>query len=114
VGIQRVGLAVVAGVEEPDPGRELGWDVHYVLAGLEQTLGQWSAGAVASLDRPNPLGPRLRVGPHRGVPGLVGAEPARAEQPLVTVDDLDGGRELVGIDPDDHLRHRVLLLPSYG
>jgi hypothetical protein len=110
VGIQRVGLAVVAGVEEPDPGRELGRHVHHVLAGLEQTLGQWSAGAVASLDRPDPLRPRLRIGPHRGVTGLVGAEPARAEQLLVAVDDLDGGRELVGIDPDDHLRHRVLLL----
>src|SRR5665647_3086008 len=36
--------------------------------------------------------------------------PARAEQLVVTVDDLDGGRELVGIDPDDHLRHSVRLL----
>ena len=52
-----------------------------MLAGPEQTLGQWSAGAVASLDRPDPLGPGLRVGPYRGVAGLVGAEPAAAEQP---------------------------------
>ncbi len=62
------------------------------------------------LDRPDAVGPVLRVGPHRGVAGLVGTEPARAKQPLVAVDDLDRGRQLVGIDPDDHLRHSVLLL----
>ena len=34
----RVGLAVVAGVEEPHPGGELGWDVEDVLAGLRESL----------------------------------------------------------------------------
>ncbi|MEJ7705938.1 MAG: hypothetical protein WKF82_00915 [Nocardioidaceae bacterium] len=78
-----VGLAVVAGVEEPDPGGELGRDIDDVLAGLEQPLGERTADAVGALDGPDPLGPGLRVGPHRGVAGLVGAEPARAEQLLV-------------------------------
>ena len=106
VGVAGIGLAVVAGVEEPHPGSELGRHVHDVLAGLEEPLRQRPAGAVASLDRPDPLRPVLRIGPHRGVAGLVGAEPARAEQLLASVDDLDRRRQLVGIDPDDHLRHR--------
>jgi hypothetical protein len=37
--IQRVGLAVVAGIEQPDPGRQFGRDVNDVLAGLDQPLG---------------------------------------------------------------------------
>jgi hypothetical protein len=53
--------------------------------------------------------PGLRVGSHRLVAGSVGGEPARAEQLLAIVDDLDGGRELVGIDPDDDLL--LVLLP---
>ena len=73
VGVAGIGLAVVAGVEEPDPGGELGRHVHDMLAGLEQTLRQRAAGAVGSLDRPDPVGPGLHVGPHRGVAGLVGA-----------------------------------------
>jgi hypothetical protein len=40
VGAAGVGLAVVAGVEEPDPGCHLGRDVDDVLAGLEESLGQ--------------------------------------------------------------------------
>jgi hypothetical protein len=38
VGVQGVDLPVVAGVEQPDPGRELGRDIHNVFAGLEQPL----------------------------------------------------------------------------
>jgi len=107
VGVAGIGLAVVAGIEEPDPGGQFGWDVHDVLAGLEESLGQWGADAVASLDRPDPVGPGLRVRSHRGVAGLVGAEPTGAQEFLVTVDDLDRGRQFVGIDPDDHLRHNT-------
>ena len=47
VRIKCVGLAVVAGVEEPDPGSELGWYVDDALAGLEQPLGQGSTSALA-------------------------------------------------------------------
>ena len=113
VRIPGIGLAVVAGVEEPDPGSQLGRHVHHLLARLEEPLCQGSTGAVAALERPDPLRPSLCIVPHRGVAGLVGAEPAGTEQRLVPVDDLDGGRELVGIDPDDHLRHSVLLRVSY-
>jgi hypothetical protein len=110
VGVAGVCLAVVTDVEQPDPGGELRRDVDDVLASLQQSLGQWAAGAVAALNRPDPLRPGLRVDPHRGIPDPVGSEPAGAEQSLVSVDDLDGGRESVGIDPDDHLRHSVLLI----
>jgi len=113
VRIQRVGLAVVPGVEEPDPGSELGRDVDDASAGLEQPLGQGSTGSVGALDRPDPLRPRLRVPQHRRVAGLIGREPTRAEEPLAVVDDLDRGRQLVGIDPDDDLLHVLLPLFSY-
>jgi hypothetical protein len=99
VRVAGIGLAVVAGVEQPGSGGEFGRHVHNVLAGLEQTLGQRSAGTVAALDGSDPFGPVLRVSPHRGVAATVSAEPARAEESLVSVDDLDGGRQLMGSTP---------------
>ena len=44
VGVAGIGLAVVTGVEEPDPGRELGRDIDDVLARLEESLRQWTSG----------------------------------------------------------------------
>jgi hypothetical protein len=76
VGVVGVGLAVVAGVEEPDPGGELGRHVDHVFPVLKQSLGQGPSGAVAAIDRPNPLRPSLGVAAHRGVAGPVGGEPA--------------------------------------
>ena len=63
---------------------------------------------------PRPAAARLGVLAHRGVAGPVGGEPARSEQPLVMVDDLDRGRQLVGIHPDDDLLRlfHVLLPPG--
>jgi len=58
-----------------------------VLAVGEESLRQWSAGAVAALDRPDPLPPLRHGVPHRVVPGLVGAEPAGRQHRLVIVDD---------------------------
>jgi hypothetical protein len=49
VRVEGVGLAVVTGVEEPDPGGELGRDIDDVLAGLEEPLCQRG--------RPTPLAP---------------------------------------------------------
>jgi hypothetical protein len=69
----------------------LGRDVDDVLAALEESLGEWVAGAVAALDSSDPVGPAARVLPHRCVAGLVGGEATRAEQLLVLVDDLDRG-----------------------
>lgn len=97
-----VGLAVVAGVEEPDPGCELGWHVDDVFTVFEEPLCGRTPGPVASFDGPDPVHPGLRVAPHRCVAGAVGGEPPRAEQPLALIDDLDSGRQHVGIDPDNH------------
>jgi hypothetical protein len=103
-----VGLAVVAGVEQPDPGSQLRGDVDDSFAVLEEALRERPAGAVAALDRPDPLGPGSGVLAHRDVAGLVGGEPPGPEPLLVFVDDLDRGRQLVGIDPDDDLLHVML------
>jgi hypothetical protein len=89
VGIAGVGLAVVAGVEMPDPCRELRRDIDDLLAGLEQPLGQRSSDTVGAFDRPDPVRPRLRVGPHGLVAGLVSGEPTRTQQPFVLIHDLD-------------------------
>jgi len=75
VRIKSVGLAVVPGVEKPDPGSELRRDVDHLLASLEQPLGQGSTSAVGALNRPDPLRPRLRVPQQRRVAGLIGREP---------------------------------------
>lgn len=102
------------GVEEPDPGGELGWDVDDLFAVLEEPLGQRSACAVASLDCPDPLRPAVDVLAHRGVAGAIGGEPPRSKSLFVLVDDLDRGRQLVGIDPDDdalRMLPHVLLPP---
>jgi hypothetical protein len=48
VRVAGVGLAVVAGVEETDPGGELGRYVEDSLTGLEQPLGQGPSDTVGA------------------------------------------------------------------
>jgi hypothetical protein len=105
VRVQGIGLAVVAGVEEPDSSRQLRGHVDHLLAGLDQSLGQWASGAVGALDRPDAVRPLPDIAPQRGKAGVVSGEPAAPEQPFGGVEDLDRGRELVGINPDDHAMH---------
>ena len=63
VGVAGVGLAVVAGVEEPDPGGELGRHVHHLLTRLQQSPGQRASSTVAALDgRPGLLPAQARHG----------------------------------------------------
>ena len=76
-----------------------------VLPVGDQSLRQRPACAVAALDRPNPLRPRRDVLSHRGIAGLVGAEPSLGQHRLPLVDDLDRRGQLVGINPNEHLRH---------
>ena len=59
VGVGGVGLAALPGGEHPRPRGQLRWDVDDGLAVGEQPLGDVPADAVAALDRPDPLGPRL-------------------------------------------------------
>ena len=110
VRIARVGLAVMTGIEQAHSRGELGRHVNDLLAGFQEPLGQWSTGSVGALDSPDPVRPCLHVCAHRGVASLVGAEATRAQPLLVVIDDLDGGRQLVGIDPNNHSFH--LFLPS--
>jgi hypothetical protein len=106
-----VGLAVVTGVEQPRPGRELRGHVdHHLLTVGEQPLGQRAAGAGAALDRPGPLRPGRHVLAHSGVADLVGLEASGRQDFLAIVDDLDRRRKLVGIDPDENPCHAVLAL----
>jgi hypothetical protein len=86
-----VGLAVVTGVEQPDPSSELRRDVDNVLAVLEESLRQRAAGAVAALDRPDPLGLGAGVLAHRRVASPIGRESPRPKRLLVLINDFDGG-----------------------
>jgi hypothetical protein len=90
VRVVRVGLAVVAGVEHPRPGRQLRRHIHHMLTVGQQPLRQRASGTVAALDRPHPIRVGHDVSPHRRVPGLVRAEPAGRQDSLGLVDDLDG------------------------
>jgi hypothetical protein len=116
VGVVCVGLAVVPGIEQPGAGGELGGHVDHLLTVGQQPLRQRPAGAVAALDRPHPLRPTGDVLAHRGIAGLVGTEPARRQHRLATINHLDSGRQLVGIDPDEHPRHVALrsARPTYS
>jgi len=98
-----VGLAVVAGVEQSRPRGQLCGHVDNMLAVGQQALRQRATGTVAALHRPNPVWPPRDMLEHRGIAGLVGAEPARRQHRLVVIDDLDGHRQLVGINPDEYL-----------
>jgi hypothetical protein len=110
VRIVCVGLSVVPGVEQPRPSRQLGRHIDHPFTVREQSLRQRPARAVAALDSPDPLRPSRHRLPHRGVAGLVRAEPACGQHDLVVVDDLDRRRQPVGIDPDKHVRHVVTCL----
>ncbi len=109
VRVVGVGLAVVAGVEQPSPGRQLRRDVDHPLTVGEQPLSQRPTGAATAFDGPHPIRPGGDVLLHCGVAGLVRVEPAASQDCLSRVDDLDGGRQFVGIDPDEHLHLRSRL-----
>lgn len=76
VRVMGVGLAVMPSVQQPRPSRQLRRHVHNVLTVGQQPLRQRPTGAVAALHRPHPFPVPGDVPAHRGVAGLVGAEPA--------------------------------------
>jgi hypothetical protein len=105
VRVVGVGLAAMAGVQQTCPGCELGGDVDDALAGLQQPLSQRATHPEAALDCPLSVRPLLHVFAHGREAGLVGSKPARSQDVLLLIDDLDRGRQLVGIDPDDNSPH---------
>jgi hypothetical protein len=108
VRIDRVGLAPVAGGEHPHLRGQLGRHVKDDLTVMNQAVRQVPADAVAALHRPDPVRELARRREHLAIPDRVRAVlPARQHRgPLV--DDLDRGRALMRVHPDDHA-HRFLL-----
>ena len=105
VRVVRVALAGMSGVEHPDAGGQLGWHVEDPLAVGEQPRRHRPASAIGALHRPRPARPLPAVPQHRPVAAGIGAEPAGREQHLPLVADLDRGRGLMRIHPDDHAAH---------
>jgi hypothetical protein len=101
----RICFTALPGGEYPGAGRQLRRHVHHVLTIGQQPAGDVPANALAALDRPGPLRPPLHPRQHGPVPGRVRPIPASAHDGLVACHDLDRGRPLVRIHPDDHLAH---------
>ncbi len=76
--IEESGHALLLAVQLRQMGHVIG-DVMLHWASREHGTGEvgyvFNPNYVAALDRPDPLRPGLRIPPHRGVAGLVGAEP---------------------------------------
>jgi len=102
VRVDRVGLAAVAGGEHPHLRGQFRRHIHHDLPVVHQPVREVFADAVAALDRPDPVGILPPAGEHLGVAGPVRAEPAHGQYPGAFVDDLDRGRTLVWVHPDDH------------
>jgi hypothetical protein len=69
---------------------------------MHQPMRDVLADPVASLHRPHPILELTANLEHRRIPGLVGAVPSHPEHLTAVVDDLDRGRTLVRVHPDDH------------
>jgi hypothetical protein len=98
----RVGLAAVAGGGHPHLRGQLRRHTGHDLAVMDQAVRQVPADAVAALHRPDPVRERPRRGQHFRIPGLVRAVPARRQHYCPLIDDLDRGRALMRVHPDDH------------
>jgi hypothetical protein len=111
-GIVRVGLVRVAGLQQPDPGSQLGLHIQHPLAGGDQLLGQQPAQPAGAFHRPGPLRPGLRPG--NQLPGLVraGPHPQLAQRLLGRADRHRGVRALMRVDPDHHCHQCTPILTS--
>ena len=87
VGVDRVGLAALAGVEHPHPRRQLRRHVEHGLAVGDQALGDVPADAGAALHRPDPVRELPAGRQHLLVAVGVGAEAALRQDLLAFVDD---------------------------
>lgn len=97
-----VSLATVTGGEDPHLRGQLRRHIDHALPVVDQPVRDVFADAVAALDRPDPLVELPAGFEHLAIPGLVGAVPANGLDLAVFVDDLNRGRALVWVHPDDH------------
>jgi hypothetical protein len=114
-GIVRVVLVHVASPQQPDPRTQLGLHVQHPLTRRQQLLGQQVPRAAGALDRPGPLGPRLR--PLQQPSGLRGrgTHPQLPQDGLVRADYHRGMRALMRIHPDHHCHRRTpYVSPGHG
>jgi hypothetical protein len=113
VRIDLVGLPGVAGVKHPHSGGQLRGHVDHGLAVCQQPLGQRASDALSAFHRPPMVWPLAADVPaHPLIVPIAGAESAFGQDPFLLVDDLQGHRTLVGVDPHDHASHPPRLLLS--
>ena len=84
MGVGGVGLAALAGGEDPHPRRHFRRHVHDVLIVGDEAVGDVLADPGTALDRPGPLRPLAGISQQSGIPIGVGAEPPAANDRLAT------------------------------
>ncbi len=89
VRVGGIGLAALAGGEDPCPRGQLRRDIDHALAFGQEPVGHVPADSLTALDSPDAVGPRLHVASHRLVSFTVSAETALAENGFVAGHDLD-------------------------
>jgi hypothetical protein len=87
----RVGLAPLAGGEDPGPGGQFRGHIDDRFTIGDQALRDVAADAVAALHRPDAVPELPARGQHRPVAVPVSAEPAPGQHLLPVVNDLDRG-----------------------
>ena len=107
VGVDRVGFAALTGVEHPHPGGQLGRHVQHRLAVRDQALGDMPADPSATLDCPDPVREPATGLKHLLVAVRVSTVPAVSLNLLALVDDLDRGRPLMRIHPNNYPSQRT-------
>jgi hypothetical protein len=102
----RVVLVRIAGLQQPDPGGQLGLGVQDPLPGCDELLGEQMAQAGGAFHRPGPLRPRRRPADQLQSLNSRSADPQPAPRLLRRIDDHRRMRALVRVHPDNHGRHQ--------
>jgi Major Facilitator Superfamily len=85
VRVRGIGLAALASVKDPGPGRQLGRHIQHSFAAGHQPLHQRTADPVRSLHRPDPVRPLPGICHQQPVALRTGAEPALRPQDLPAI-----------------------------
>ncbi len=124
--VVRVVLVRVAGLQQPDPGRQLRLHVQHPLADGDELLGQQVTEPGSALHGPGPVRPRGR--PRDQLLRLAKrcADPDLAQRLLARADHHRGVRPFMRVHADHHCRHQarsqvvrqkmdnVAGMPNYG